>query len=93
MPLARLACDFFTVETITIQRLYVLFVIELNRRRVWVAGVTAHPTGRWVTQAACNLVDALRAEVNHVKFLVRDRDADPDTSTRYSRAQQSSGSQ
>jgi len=45
-----LACDFLTVETIGLSRLYVLFVIELDRRRVWLAGITTNPTGPWVAQ-------------------------------------------
>ncbi len=44
-----LGCDFFTVETVGLTRLYVLFVVELDRRRVHLAGITAHPTGAWVT--------------------------------------------
>jgi putative transposase len=49
---SMLAVDFFTVETIALQRLYVLFFIELGSRRVHCAGCTANPTGSWVTQQA-----------------------------------------
>jgi putative transposase len=39
-----LACDFFTVETVFLKTIYVLFFIELGTRRVHVAGCTTHPT-------------------------------------------------
>ena len=70
-----LACDFFTVETVLLQRLYVLFFIELDTRKVFVRGVTAHPTGGWVVQQARNLSGELAQRVRPVKFLIRDRDA------------------
>jgi putative transposase len=46
---SMLAVDFFTVETIWLQRLYVLFFIELGSRRVHVAGCTPNPSAPWVT--------------------------------------------
>src|SRR5918999_3683726 len=50
-----LACDFFTVETVRLQTVFVLFFIEVQTRRVFVVGCTEHPTAAWVTQQARHL--------------------------------------
>jgi transposase InsO family protein len=70
-----LACDFFTVETVALTRMYVLFFIELDRRLVWLGGVSPHPTGEWVTQQARNLAMALGERATRLTLLLRDRDA------------------
>ena len=53
---AILAVDFAHVDTVFLRRLDILVVVEHGRRRIHIAGITAHPTGAWVTQQACNLL-------------------------------------
>jgi putative transposase len=67
-----LACDFFTVETISMRRYYLLFFIELGSRRVHFAGCTTNPTGAWVTQQARNL--SFTGVLERTRFLIHDRD-------------------
>jgi len=72
---SMLAVDFFTVETVSLRRLYVLFFIELGSRRVHLAGCTANPSGAWVTQQARQLAWGLAERSTSVRFLIRDRDS------------------
>ena len=72
---SMLAVDFFTVETIALKRLYVLFFIELGSRRVHLAGCTANPTGAWVTQQARQFTWTLQERPRLFRFLIRDRDS------------------
>jgi putative transposase len=69
-----LACDFFTVETIWLQTLYVLFFIELGSRRVHFAGITANPNQIWITQQARQLVWELHDREKSFRFLIHDND-------------------
>ncbi len=69
-----LACDFFTIETLFLQTVYILFFIELQTRRVYFAGCTTHPNGPWVTQQARQMIWQLEERQPSMHFLIRDRD-------------------
>ena len=68
-----IACDFFTVETLWLGRLYVLF-LELSSRRVHLAGCTANPDSHWTTQQARQLAWSLPERATAACFLIHDRD-------------------
>ena len=66
---AVVATDFFCVDTVTLRRYYVLFFIEVDSRRVHLAGITTNPTGVWTTQAVRNL---LMSFDKAIRFVIRD---------------------
>jgi len=70
-----LATDCFTVETVWLKTLYVLFFIDHGTRKVHLVGVTAHPTAEWVLQQARHLAWKLQDGVVKARYLLRDRDA------------------
>ncbi|MCA1679668.1 MAG: integrase core domain-containing protein [Actinobacteria bacterium] len=77
---STLACDFFTVETLALQRIYVLFFISLATRRLEFIACSANPDGPWVAQQARNLVMQLGEQTQQFRLLIHDRD------TKFSRA-------
>jgi putative transposase len=70
---AILACDFFTADLLDGTQAYVLAVIEHATRRIWILGVTLHPTGEWTAQQARNLIMDLGEQAHRAKFMIRDR--------------------
>ncbi len=70
-----LAIDFFTVETVWLRRLQVLFFLEVGSRRIHLVDCTAQPVKAWVVQQARNLAWKLQEGDPVTKFLLRDRDS------------------
>ena len=70
---AAVACDFATIDTVTLRRFYLLFFIDIGTRTVYFAGITDHPTGVWATQAARNLFLRHADGLAGTRALVRDR--------------------
>jgi putative transposase len=70
-----LACDFLTVETVWLTRIYVLFFISLGRRRIEYVACTTNPDGRWVAEQARNLLLTLSDRQRPFRVLLHDRDS------------------
>lgn len=67
------ACDFFTVETVSLRTLYVLAFIKVGSRRLRFSVSTTHPDGPYATQQARDL--AMDGHLEDIDFLIRDRDS------------------
>ncbi|MEW2488711.1 integrase core domain-containing protein [Streptomyces sp. NPDC048411] len=62
------------MDTTFCRRLYVLFVMEVETRRVHILDMTAHPNRDWVTRQASHLMVTLEDRVDHFRFFLRDWD-------------------
>ena len=70
-----LACDFLTVDTVLLRRLYVLVFICVGSRRVEYVACTSNPDGAWMLQQARNLLMDISDRGRRPRFLIHDRDA------------------
>jgi len=69
-----LACDFLTVDTVWLRRLYVLVFLSIGSRRVEYMACTSNPDTAWMLQQARNLLMDLHDRGRQAHFLVHDRD-------------------
>jgi putative transposase len=72
---SMLACDFFTVDTIWLRRIYVLPLLSIGSRRVEYVACTSKPNTAWMLQQARNLLMEPDDRDRQVRFLIHDRDA------------------
>jgi hypothetical protein len=72
---SMLACDFFTVDTVWLRRLYVLVFLSIGSRRVESLACTPNPDTAWMLQQARNLLIDLDERGRQVRFLLHDRDS------------------
>jgi putative transposase len=70
-----LACDFLTVDTVWLRRVYVLVFLSIGSRRVEYFACTSKPNTAWMLQQARNVLMALDDRDRQVRFLIHDRDA------------------
>jgi hypothetical protein len=75
---ATLACDFFSVDTVLLRRLYVLVFICIGSRRIEYVACTSNPDGAWMLQQARNLLMNLDDRGQRPKLLIHDREGHPD---------------
>jgi putative transposase len=69
-----LACDFFTVDTVWLRRLYVLFFVSIGTRRIEYVACTRNPDTAWTVQQARTLLMDLDDRSQLPRFLIHDRD-------------------
>lgn len=71
-------CDFFTVEVLSWRGLvtyYVLFFLQLESRRVHIAGITRHPDQEWMEQIGHNVTQDTWGYLHSCRYVLHDRDS------------------